>query len=400
MNSQMESGQQFATAVMNHEKENQLMQAIESHQAGRLAEAMQAYQRVLAVDNTNYVALNNLSLLLDDSAALQILKTALDLAPNYLDALINITFRLINQNNKYEALKYVKRAEKIAPNDARIAELMGRLDITTTEVVSTWTPEYSVIIPTHRRGKLLARALSSIKQQHTAIRYEIIVVSDCEDALTDEVCKQLLESTDTYVRRSGPPGPSASRNLALKLVKGKTVLFLDDDDAWHPNLLASLNTCEPLQRGQSVYFNCSVVKESRKLGEPTCLDENFFNTEGALDECVFVKNQVHMSCFAFPRIFLLDLEFDTHMKAYEDWDFLLSVFEKKMPVHVPIMGSQIHEVDDDSSDRRGNSLVAKDFNAVIDYLYVYHRHPVNKALQEKRADLLANVGLELLPDQL
>jgi len=400
MNSQMESGQQFATAVMNHEKNNQLMQAIESHQAGRLTEAMQAYQRVLAVDNTNYVALNNLSLLLDDSAALQILKAALDLAPNYLDALINITSRLINQNNEYEALKYAKRAEKIAPKDARIAELMERLGITTTEVVSTWTPEYSVIIPTHRRANLLARALSSIKQQRPAIRYEIIVVSDCEDELTDGVCKRLLESTDTYVRRSGPPGPSASRNLALKLVKGRTVLFLDDDDAWHPNLLASLNTCEPLQRGQSVYFNCSVVKESRKLGEAECLGENFFDTEGLLDEYVFVKNQVHMSCFAFPRTILLDLEFDTHMKAYEDWDFLLSIFERKMPVHVPIIGSQIHEVDDDSSDRRGNSLVAKDFNAVIDYLYVYHRHPVSKALQEKRANLLANVGLELLPDQL
>lgn len=403
MSSQTEPGQRFAAAVMNYEKNNQLMQAIESHQAGRLTEALQAYQRVLTVDNNNYVALNNLSLLLDDSAALQMLRMAIELAPNYLDALINITSRLINKNNRHEALKYAQQAKEIAPQDARVTELLRRLETSgscTAEVVQSWVPEYSVIIPTHRRNKLLDRALTSIKQQSTEKTHEIIVVSDCDDALTDAVCRNKLQPTDTYIRRSGTPGPSASRNLALQLARGRTVLFLDDDDAWHPNFLASLSICESLQKGQPVYFNCSVVKETRNSDGPQYLEESFLDTKENLNQFVFVKNQVHMSCFAFPRELLFELKFDPYMKAYEDWDFLLSIFERKMPIHVPILGSQIHEVDDESSDRRGSTVAAKDFNAVIDYLYVYRRHPVDITLREKRAAFLANAGLVLPPEVL
>jgi len=404
MNSIIDSGQLFAKAVTNYENDNNLELAIEYHQAGRLKEAMQTYQRVLASDANNCVALNNLSLLFDDNTALQILKLTLDVDPDYLDALINMCSRLMNKNNPTEALIYARRAEKISLDDARVKQLLIDLGAplipSVYESPHTKQPEYSVIIPTHRRDKLLARALSSIKQQSSEIQHEIIVVSDCDDALTDDVCRNLLQSTDTYIRRSGSPGPSASRNLALQLARGKIVLFLDDDDAWHPDFLASLNFCEPLQKGQPVYFNCTVVKESRKLSGPEFRNEKFFDTHNRLNENVFIKNQVHMSCFAFPRELLFDLIFDPHMKAYEDWDFLLSIFEKKMPIHIPVLGSIIHEVDDESSDRRGNSVAAKDLNAVIDYLYVYRRHPVDMTLREKRAAFLANAGLVLPPEVL
>jgi hypothetical protein len=88
------------------------------------------------------------------------------------------------------------------------------------------------------------------------------------------------------------------------------------------------------------------------------------------------------------------------MRAYEDWDFLLFLFERKMPKHLNILGSQVHEVDDDTTDRRGSSQSANDRNAIIDYLYVYRRHPASRDLQHKRADLLATAGLNLPPELL
>ncbi|OYY19293.1 MAG: hypothetical protein B7Y59_05030 [Burkholderiales bacterium 35-55-47] len=297
--------------------------------------------------------------------------------------------------------RHLEHALALDPNNKSAIQLAKLIDHPSKARVEPLDlPKYSIIVPTHRRANLLDRALSSIKLQICNSNHEVIVVSDCVEAETDEVCRRWLGSSDTYVRRSGVPGPSDSRNLALKLARGKFVLFLDDDDAWHQGLLASLDECQILNSGHPVYFNCSVVKESRKSSKPHRIGEKFLDTSGLLDLNVFVKNQVHMSCFAFPTELVRNLEFDTHMRAYEDWDFLLSVFEQQMPQHHPFLGSAVHEVDDESSDRRGNSQPAQDFNAVIDYLYVYRRHPVSTELQLSRARLLASAGLQLSSDLL
>jgi predicted O-linked N-acetylglucosamine transferase (SPINDLY family) len=404
VNSTMDAGRAFAVAVRNHEVIKQLAKSIEDHQAGYLAEANQGYRRVLSVEGNNLVALNNLSLLVDDASAFQLLQRALEVTPDYPDALINISSRCLALLNVQEAEKYIDRALAIAPHDVRVQELHRQL-ISVSEkqdevAIQSGQTCYTVIIPTHRRAKLLDRALSSIKNQAKAAQHEIIVVSDCADSDTDDVCRKWLQPTDTYVRRSGAAGPSASRNLALKLAKGRTVLFLDDDDAWHPNLLASLDVCEPLKNGLPVYFNCTVVKEARKQEGPEHISDSYLDNAGRLDKSVFIKNQVHMSCFAMPRTLIQELEFDSYMRAYEDWDFLLSVFERTMPIHVPILGSRVYEVDDVTTDRRGSSKAANDANAAIDYLYVYRRHPVPRQLQEQRAALLVSSGLTLTPDLL
>jgi len=103
-----------------------------------------------------------------------------------------------------------------------------------------------------------------------------------------------------------------------------------------------------------------------------------------------------MSCFAFPRQLLQGIEFDPFMRAYEDWDYLLSVFHRQMPTHVPFLGSRVFEVADATTDRRGSSEQANDFNAVLDYLYVYRRHQAPTAeLKQRRADLLKMTGLPI-----
>lgn len=259
-------------------------------------------------------------------------------------------------------------------------------------------PYFSVIVPTHKRARLLSRALHSIKTQALPAPMEVIVVSDAVDPATDAVCAELLGDTDMYIRRNGPPGPSASRNLALSLARGRYVLFLDDDDAWHPNLLHNLHAQAAVREGFAVYFNCSVVKERRPPEGPETLSETGFEMAGMLTDQVYVKNQVHMSCFAFPRERIQGLEFDPFMRAYEDWDFLLAVFDREMPVHVPVMGSRIFEVNDDTTDRRGSSAQANDFNAAMDYLYVYRRHPAPRPeLAQQRSALMATCGIAVHP---
>ena len=263
------------------------------------------------------------------------------------------------------------------------------------------TPYLSVIIPTHNRSNLLRRALVSINNQIRRDLIEIIVVSDMPDDETDETCFELLGDNDIYIKRNGIKGPSRSRNLGLKIANGKNIMFLDDDDSWTDQFMEDLFSSSDLGRSEIIYFNCNIIKESRSRNGPIKISESFLDTSGRLTLDVFVKNQVHMSCFIFSKGILHGLEFDESMRAYEDWDFQLSAFERQFPIHQPITCSNIYEVDDDTSDRRGSSISATDLNAPIDYLYVYRRHTApTDELRSKRKNLLDCVNLVLPVDLL
>ena len=204
--------------------------------------------------------------------------------------------------------------------------------------------DFSLIIPTHKRPRLLTRALTSIERQ--SVSAEVIVVSDVVDRETDHVCSALLEQRDIYIRRNGLPGPSASRNLALSVASGRYVLFLDDDDALHAGALDALIAHPLFHQGVSVYFNCSIVKERRPAGgDVEFISEEELDLAGRLTDQVHVKNQVPLSCFAFPKELVLGIEFDKCMRAYEDWDFFHSVFENQIPAHAELLGPRNIHVD-------------------------------------------------------
>lgn len=260
------------------------------------------------------------------------------------------------------------------------------------------TPLISLIIPTHRRALLLNRALSSINRQSSRELIEVVVVSDVIDEDTNNVAHQMLNSHDIFLRRNGLAGPAQSRNAGLDLSTGKFIMFLDDDDTWHPDFITNLIKNISFMSSSLCYFDCIVIKESRPPQGPIYVNERYIKNEGKLDISIFVKNRVHLSCYIINRSIIKDLKFDIYMRAYEDWEFQLSLYQRSISSYLPIVSSIVHEVDDNTSDRRGSSIVAKDYNAVLDYLYVYRRNtsPTDD-IRKQRFALLNSSGLNLDP---
>lgn len=260
----------------------------------------------------------------------------------------------------------------------------------------TPAPAFSLIVPTHRRATLLQRCIASVRRQGLAADVELIVVSDVVDAATDLVCGQALTAHDVYVRRNGRPGPAESRNLGLQLAKGRYVLFLDDDDTLSDGCLTALQARPEYALGRAMLTDCTVVTESRVDAGPVELDRQPMRSSAALTEGVYIKNQVPFSSFVWPRADVQDLRFDAHMKAYEDWEFVLQTLARAVPLPVALPGPCIHVVKDDTTDRRGSSEAAQDLRAVMDYLYVYQRHPApNDAVREQRLALMQQFGVPL-----
>ncbi len=257
-------------------------------------------------------------------------------------------------------------------------------------------PAFSIIVPTHCRSHLLERALASVHAQGADEETEVLVISDAVDPATDLIASRMLRAGDTFIRRSGAPGPSASRNLGLRLARGRHVLFLDDDDTLTPGFLREALAQPEVQQGKAAYVDGVAVTESRLPAGPQVHGESPLPMQGQLTEGVYVKNQVPFSCFLFPRQSLQGLQFDEHMRAYEDWEFVLAFLQREWPQHLALVGPRIHVVADETTDRRGSSAAAKDFRAVMDYLYVYHRYPArDPQVQQRRWEMMQRFSIPL-----
>ncbi len=122
----------------------------------------------------------------------------------------------------------------------------------------------SVIIPSHNYAAFLPQAVSSVlSQRGPGIDVEVIVVDDGSTDNTVEVA-QGLGSDITFIHQDNT-GPSGARNAGLRAAQGDFVAFLDADDLFAADLLAShlrifeaqpeldmtICRCMDIQQGQS-----------------------------------------------------------------------------------------------------------------------------------------------------
>jgi len=88
-------------------------------------------------------------------------------------------------------------------------------------------PEFSVIVPTHRRRGLLDKLLVTLREQPGPTR-EVIVV---DDASSDGTSEMLREHPDVLVVRNDESRGFDALPDAVRLARGRLLLQLDDD-AW------------------------------------------------------------------------------------------------------------------------------------------------------------------------
>ncbi|MFQ5525800.1 MAG: glycosyltransferase family 2 protein [Thermoanaerobaculia bacterium] len=92
----------------------------------------------------------------------------------------------------------------------------------------------AVVIPTHNRMELLARALRSVRSQSLAPSEVIVVDDGSEDGTAAMVAEEFPE-----VKLLSQPqsGVSAARNRGIATAESDWLAFLDSDDEWLPNKL-------------------------------------------------------------------------------------------------------------------------------------------------------------------
>lgn len=95
-------------------------------------------------------------------------------------------------------------------------------------------PEISLIITTHNRPAMLARAIESARQA-TRGEVEIVVVDDASTDETAQLCRSIPHIK--YVRVERNQRVAGARNLGILASRGEFLGFLDDDDVRLPGSL-------------------------------------------------------------------------------------------------------------------------------------------------------------------
>ncbi|TBX68738.1 glycosyltransferase family 2 protein [Flavobacterium silvisoli] len=123
-------------------------------------------------------------------------------------------------------------------------------------------PKFSVIIPLYNKEKFVAKTINSVLDQ-TFTDYEIIVIND---GSTDNSERVILSFTDSRIHyfATHNHGASAARNTGIEKAGGDYICFLDADDYWYPDFLATMYHYSELFPEQKVFGAAIEIETSKK----------------------------------------------------------------------------------------------------------------------------------------
>lgn len=218
-----------------------------------------------------------------------------------------------------------------------VSELQRRMgDARTAEVVRETVP-ISVLVRTKDRPQLLREAIDSIRAN--GYPAEIVVVNDGGARLE-------LEGV-TLVEHETTRGRSAAMNSAARTATSKYLAFLDDDDLYHPEHLATLARAAASMPGIAWYTEA--VSAFYRPGESGALEPyselRLFGGDFDRD-LLLLDNYIPLPTLLLPRDAFLDLGgFDTAFDLFEDWDFLIRLSARGDFTHVPRVTCRIRHIE-------------------------------------------------------
>lgn len=187
-------------------------------------------------------------------------------------------------------------------------------------------PTISVVAPCYNTASYLGKCLDSLMAQ-TVKPKEIIVV---DDGSTDHPEKIVARYPSVIlIRHPKNLGQNAARQAGLLKASGKYVFLADTDSEYHPKCLETLVI--PLQKKQRLAF-CYADYRIR--------NENSWHWKvvkaGPYSFKKLQKKNYISNCALYRKKMMLP--FDPLIRRYSDWDYFLSLGEKKhFGIYVPLV---------------------------------------------------------------
>jgi glycosyltransferase involved in cell wall biosynthesis len=180
----------------------------------------------------------------------------------------------------------------------------------------------SVIIPSYNRPQVTLRAVESVLTQ-TWKDLEVIVVDDGSDASQIYPTEMIDDQRVRLVCHPTNRGVSAARNTGVKESRFPLIAFLDSDDRWLPEKLATqMALFEKHRSKRNLLVYSSFYLEKGKTRTVCPLTSRKKNQ--ALSDFIFLDGgYVNTSTWLTSRALLDQFPFDVEFAQCEDYDVLL-----------------------------------------------------------------------------
>lgn len=183
---------------------------------------------------------------------------------------------------------------------------------------SEFNPLVSVILPVHNYQHNIIDIVNSVLNQ-SYDSFELIIVDDNSDDGTLNLINSFNDSRIRLISNDAQKGLAYCRNMALNNVNGDYVFYIDMDNLWDCDYLATmvglfyrLPDADAIYTGQFIY------------------NEGFEKISGAVfgtynKSLLYNNNFISLSAFGHKKHVKDQLSFDKSLDSLEDYHFLLSI---------------------------------------------------------------------------
>lgn len=222
------------------------------------------------------------------------------------------------------------------------SELRRRVGAPLEIEVTRETVPISVIVRTKDRPALLREALDSIR----ATRYpcEIVVVNDGGQAILP------VPDGVTLIEHEQSRGRSEAANAGVRAASNAFIAFLDDDDLYYPEHLATLANASA--SAHAAWYT-DAVSAFLAPGESGAYEAHARLRIYAHEydrELLLIDNYIPLPTLLIPReSFLSAGGFDPAFDLFEDWDFLIRLAARGDFVRIPRVTCEIRHIEGGTS---------------------------------------------------
>lgn len=203
-------------------------------------------------------------------------------------------------------------------------------------------PLVSVIVPTYNGAAFVRATLESVFAQ----TYQPIEVIVCDDGSSDGTLSIVGEFGDRLrLVRQENRGVAAARNSAARIARGELLAFLDHDDLWEPNMLATLVPMLVARKDCGLMYADAWIIDSR--GEMRGKRGRFLHyAEGAVFERLLHGNFIPVETTLMRADLFRELGgYDVRLRYLEDYELCLRIARRtRIGFHAePLARYRIHD---------------------------------------------------------